>query len=76
MLGSPDVDCRYLGLHVQDRAESTAVSVDLTDTDSSLDGMLAVGRRPELHCAVRSNVSIHTAPEVRGEVSRMAGIGV
>jgi hypothetical protein len=76
MLDSPNVDCRHLGLHVQDRAESTAVSVDLTDTDSSLDGMPGVGRRAELHCAVRSNVSIHAAPEMRGVVSKMAGIRV
>ena len=65
------------------RAESTTVSMHRIESDSSLDGMLGVdrraqsletaGRRP-VHCAVRSNVRIRSAAEVRGEVSRLAGI--
>jgi hypothetical protein len=85
MLDSPIVDCRHFGVHVQDCAESTTVSVDLIETDSSLDGLLGVGQRAELleiadgcpvHGAVGSNVRIHTAAEVLRKISRAAGIRV
>ena len=82
-LDSVSVHRHHFGVHVQDSAESTTVSVHRIESKSSLDGMLGVDRRAQsleiadrcpVHCTVRSNVRIHTAAEVRGEVSKTAGI--
>ena len=82
-LPSVSVHYHHLGVHVQHGAESTTVSVHRIESDSSVDDMLGVDRRAlsletadrcPVHFAVRSNVRIHTAAEVRGEVSRPAGI--
>lgn len=82
-LDSVSLDCHHFGVHVQDCAERTTVSVYRIESDSSLDVMLGVDRRAQsleiadrcpVRCAVRANVRIHTAAEVRGEVSRTARI--
>ncbi len=82
----PDSKIRELitkGEEALNVSESTTVSVHRIESDSSLDGMLGVDRRAQsleiadrcpVHCAVRSNVRIHTAAEVGGEVSSTAGI--
>jgi hypothetical protein len=82
-LDSVSVDCHHFGVHVQDCTESTTAPVHRIESDSSVDGMLGVDRRAQsleiadrrpVHSAVRSNLRIHTAAEVRGEVSSTAGI--
>ena len=82
-LDSVSIHFHHFGVHVQDCAESTAASVHRIESNSSLGGMLGVDRRAQsleiadrcaVHAAVRSNLRIHTAAEVQGQVSRAAGI--